>query len=88
MGWDAFGLPAENAAIANKVSPDDWTNQNIENMKSQLQSLGFSYDWSKELKTNICCPLEVKTTAPKHIIIWKHCLFKLLSSNSNVRPLA
>ena len=51
MGWDAFGLPAENAAIENKVSPDKWTDHNIENMKSQLKSLGFSYDWSKELRT-------------------------------------
>ena len=51
MGWDAFGLPAENAAIANKVSPDEWTRENIENMKTQLKSLGLSYDWSKELKT-------------------------------------
>ena len=51
MGWDAFGLPAENAAIKNKVGPQSWTEQNIENMKSQLERLGFSYDWSKELKT-------------------------------------
>ena len=51
MGWDAFGLPAENAAIENKVNPKEWTNQNIKNMKSQLKSLGLSYDWSKELRT-------------------------------------
>ena len=51
MGWDAFGLPAEDAAIKNKVDPQSWTEQNIENMKSQLERLGFSYDWSKELKT-------------------------------------
>ena len=46
MGWDAFGLPAENAAIENKVSPKEWTNQNIQNMKTQLKSLGLSYDLS------------------------------------------
>ena len=51
MGWDAFGLPAENAAIQNKVSPKDWTEKNIEEMKLQLKSLGFAYDWRRELKT-------------------------------------
>ena len=52
MGWDAFGLPAENAAIQNKLHPDDWTIKNINGMKSQLQSLGFSYDWDREINTS------------------------------------
>ena len=51
MGFDAFGLPAENAAIKNKVKPSNWTNQNIENMKSQLKKMGFAYDWKREFST-------------------------------------
>jgi leucyl-tRNA synthetase len=51
MGWDAFGLPAENAAMANNVPPAKWTYENIAYMKSQLKSLGFAIDWSRELAT-------------------------------------
>ncbi|GAB2191242.1 leucine--tRNA ligase [Sessilibacter sp. MAH1] len=51
MGWDAFGLPAENAAIQNKTAPAKWTYSNIEYMKSQLKSLGFGIDWSREFAT-------------------------------------
>ncbi|WEK45336.1 MAG: leucine--tRNA ligase [Candidatus Andeanibacterium colombiense] len=51
MGWDAFGMPAENAAIEQKVHPGSWTYQNIANMKAQLQRLGFALDWSRELAT-------------------------------------
>ncbi|MDA9171425.1 leucine--tRNA ligase [Alphaproteobacteria bacterium] len=51
MGWDAFGLPAENAAIVNKTHPAKWTYSNIESMKTQLKTMGLSYDWSRELAT-------------------------------------
>lgn len=54
IGWDSFGLPAENAAINNKTAPAPWTYENIEYMKGQLKMLGFGYDWSREIAT--CTP--------------------------------
>ena len=51
MGWDAFGLPAENAAIKNNVPPAEWTDSNVAEMGAQLRTMGFAYDWSRELAT-------------------------------------
>ncbi|MFY7872021.1 MAG: class I tRNA ligase family protein, partial [Limnohabitans sp.] len=49
MGWDAFGLPAENAALKNKVPPAQWTYENIAYMKQQMQAMGLAIDWSREV---------------------------------------
>jgi leucyl-tRNA synthetase len=51
MGWDSFGLPAENAAIEHNIHPAKWTNENINHMKKQLKRMGFSYDWDREVST-------------------------------------
>ena len=58
MGWDAFGMPAENAAFENKTHPAIWTKQNIDNMRKQLKAMGLSYDWDLEFAT--CDPLYIE----------------------------
>ncbi|MGN7612159.1 leucine--tRNA ligase [Magnetococcales bacterium HHB-1] len=71
MGWDAFGMPAENAAIKQKIHPADWTYKNIDTMRKELQSMGLSYDWKRELAT--CDP---------NYAHWEQTLFlKLLQKN-------
>src|SRR6056297_2720001 len=69
MGWDSFGLPAENAAIKNKINPSEWTNKNIKEMKNQFRRWGVIYDWSKELAS--CDPEYYKWTQWLFVQLYK-----------------
>lgn len=72
MGWDAFGLPAENAAIKHGIHPAEWTWNNIANMRSQLKQLGLSYDWDREVAT--CHPKYYKWTQWFFLLLYKRGL--------------
>ncbi|KAI8918624.1 leucyl-tRNA synthetase [Powellomyces hirtus] len=72
MGWDSFGLPAENAAIDNGVHPGDWTQTNIAKMKVQMESMGTAYDWSRELST--CDPSYYRWTQKLFLDLYKEGL--------------
>jgi leucyl-tRNA synthetase len=72
IGWDAFGMPAENAAIKNNARPDEWTFENIDAMRTQLQRLGFSYDWRREIAS--CTPEYYRWNQWFFIQMWKQGL--------------
>jgi leucyl-tRNA synthetase len=79
MGWDAFGLPAENAAIEHQVHPMDWTNVNIKAMKEQQRALGISYDWDREVTT--CAPDYYRWTQWLFLLFYKRGLaYKKMAS--------
>src|SRR6056300_1475783 len=85
MGWDAFGLPAENAAIQNQTLPDEWTFGNISSMKSQLNSLGLSLDWGREIAT--CHPSYYKWEQWFFIQLFKKGLIYKKTSVVNWDPI-
>jgi len=84
MGWDAFGLPAENAARDNKVNPRDWTYANIETMKGQLKTMGLSLDWSREVAT--CDPSYYRHQQKMFLDFWKAGLVERKSAKVNWDP--
>ena len=84
MGWDAFGLPAENAAIQHNIHPARWTYENIALMKEQLKSLGFSFDWSLELVT--CHPDYYRHEQKMFLDLWKKGLVYRKQSVVNWDP--
>jgi leucyl-tRNA synthetase len=84
MGWDAFGMPAENAAMANKIHPKIWTYQNIAAMKAQLKSMGLSLDWKREVAT--CDPDYYKHQQRMFLDFWRAGLVERRKSKVNWDP--
>lgn len=84
MGWDAFGLPAENAAIKNAIPPAKWTLDNIDNMRRQLKSMGLSYDWDREVAT--CLPDYYKWTQWLFLQLYQNGLAYKKKANVNWCP--
>jgi leucyl-tRNA synthetase len=84
MGWDAFGMPAENAAMANKVHPKAWTYENIAAMKAQLRSMGLSLDWKREIAT--CDPNYYKHQQKMFLDFWAAGLVERRKSKVNWDP--